>query len=120
MLLSPESKRLLNSPIQSLVCLFTAWKALLLLVALSSPGIGYDTSTALNQPYVDGYRSGTVAAILDLVSVKLTRWDAIYFSKIASRGYLFEQEWAFAFGWTGLISFFSSGLSSDACPRIYS
>lgn len=118
MLPSPESKRLLSSPIQSLVYLFTAWKALLLLLAVCSPGIPYDTSTTLNQPHV-GYDSRSAATLLDFVSAKLTRWDAIYFSKIASRGYLFEQEWAFGLGWTGLISFFSSGVSADASSRIF-
>jgi hypothetical protein len=35
----------------------------------------------------------------------LTRWDAIYFASIAERGYVFEQEWAFGWGFTRLLSF---------------
>ena len=71
---------------------YTAWRALILLTATLSPGPGYDTSTDLvlpGQPLLN----------------KLVRWDAIYFTQIARRGYLFEQEWAFSWGFTRLLSF---------------
>jgi phosphatidylinositol glycan class V len=102
---------LLDSPVKSLVGLFVAWKSLLLLVACCSPGPGYDTSTGLYQPHADGVEDSGIIALLSFVSDKLTRWDAIYFSKIANRGYLFEQEWAFGWGFTRLISLFSEGMS---------
>ncbi|KAL2755492.1 glycosyltransferase family 76 protein, partial [Sodiomyces alcalophilus JCM 7366] len=35
---------------------------------------------------------------------RLTRWDAIYFTASARRGYLYEQEWAFARGLPVVIS----------------
>ncbi|KAF7134100.1 hypothetical protein CNMCM5793_005729 [Aspergillus hiratsukae] len=55
-------------------------------------------------------RDGSFNAILRLVSTKLTRWDAIYFTEVASRGYIFEQEWAWGLGFTKLINFFANAL----------
>ncbi|KAL8926314.1 MAG: hypothetical protein Q9172_001823 [Xanthocarpia lactea] len=34
---------------------------------------------------------------------KLTRWDAIYFTNIAHRGAVFEQEWAFGWGYAKVV-----------------
>ena len=70
---------------------FTIWKSLLFAIALASPGSGYDTSTTLLHPS------------LDALSRPFVRWDAIYFTQIAQRGYLFEQDWAFSWGFTRLI-----------------
>lgn len=99
--------RPLDSPHQSLLYLFIAYKALILFIALFSPGPGYDTSaTLLTPPAGNG---SSLTALFELVAEKLTSWDAIYFTTVARRGYLYEQEWAFAWGWTHLISFFSSG-----------
>lgn len=81
--------------LQQFLCLtaiFVVWKRLLLLVALSTPGKGYDTSTTL----------------LPSLS-KLVRWDAIYYVQIARRGHLFEQEWAFGKGLSTLTSSVSNG-----------
>ncbi|KFY88662.1 hypothetical protein V500_06203 [Pseudogymnoascus sp. VKM F-4518 (FW-2643)] len=76
------------------------------------PGPGYDTSASLLQlPADDG---SSVTALFELLAEKLTSWDAIYFTTVARRGYLYEQEWAFAWGWTHLISFFSSDLGQTS------
>jgi len=48
------------------------------------------------------------------VSQKLTRWDAIYFTKVAERGYVFEQEWAWGWGWIKLISLVTHALRKVA------
>lgn len=101
--------RPLDSPCQTLLAIFIAWKSLLLLIAACSPGPGYDTSTTLAQIYDNTGSEIHAVSLLRFISSKLTRWDAIYFVKIASRGYLFEQEWAF--GWPRLINLFSSGES---------
>ncbi|GIK04689.1 ER membrane glycoprotein subunit of the GPI transamidase complex-like protein [Aspergillus viridinutans] len=102
----------LNRPYKSLLAVFGFWKTLLLLLAVFSPGRGYDTSTTLrlnrNATNEDG--DGPFIASLRLVSTKLTRWDAIYFTEVASRGYIFEQEWAFGYGFTKLINFFANAL----------
>ena len=79
-------------PIATLIAIFCSWKFLLLLIALTAPGRGYDTSTTL--------LGSTDHAIIE----KLVRWDAIYFKRIAHRGYVFEQEWAFGWGFTRLMS----------------
>lgn len=99
--------RPLDSPHQSLLYLFIAYKSLVLLIALFSPGPGYDTSASLlTLPANDG---SSITTLFELLAEKLTSWDAVYFTTVARRGYLYEQEWAFAWGWTNLISFFSSG-----------
>ena len=91
-------------PIRSLIPAFAAWKALLLLIALCSPGSGYDTSTTLV------LRGDTqLPGPLTYVISKLTRWDAIYFVKAATRGYRYEQEWAFGWGFTRLIALCTAG-----------
>lgn len=102
----------LNHPYKSLLVVFVFWKTLLLLLAVFSPGPGYDTSTTLgrlNSNATNANRDGPFIAILRLVSSKLTRWDAIYFTEVASRGYVFEQEWAWGLGFTKLINFFANG-----------
>ncbi|MCJ1249203.1 hypothetical protein MMC30_006426 [Trapelia coarctata] len=89
----------LQRPKTSLTITFLAWKLLLFFVAVSSPGPGYDTSTFLVQPspsYVPG---------------KFVRWDAIYFTQIARRGYVFEQEWAFGWGFTRILAVLGKGLT---------
>jgi phosphatidylinositol glycan class V len=90
-------------PIRSLVLIFAAWKALLL-IALCSPGPGYDTSTTL------ALRGDTqLPGPLTYVIGKLTRWDAIYFVKVATCGYRYEQEWAWGWGFTHLIALCTAG-----------
>ncbi|RHZ56633.1 hypothetical protein CDV55_100326, partial [Aspergillus turcosus] len=77
------------------------------------PGPGYDTSTTLgrlNRNATNADRDEPFIAILRVVSTKLTRWDAIYFTEVASRGYVFEQEWAWGLGFTKLINFVANAL----------
>lgn len=84
-----------KNPIRSLTALFVVWKTLLFLVIANCPGPGYDTSTTL---LTEADESAHI--------LKFVRWDAIYFVRAAQRGYLFEQEWAFSYGYLlkGLIS----------------
>lgn len=79
-------------PLVTLTGVFALWKTLLLVIAWSAPGKGYDTSTTL---LPDGN--------------KLVRWDAIYFVQMAQRGHVFEQEWAFGVGISTIFSAISSG-----------
>lgn len=101
--------RPLDHPTRTLIASFAAWKALLLVIAACSPGPGYDTSTSLAFPHGIG-NVGELSLILRYMASKLTRWDAIYFVKAANRGYLFEQEWAFGWGFTRLIALCSAVL----------
>ena len=103
---------LTNHPIRSLILCFLAWKTLLLLVAAASPGPGYDTSASLLGPNRGSVENpaGELPAPLRYLVEKLTRWDAIYFVKVANRGYLFEQEWAFGWGFTRAIAFCTAGM----------
>jgi phosphatidylinositol glycan class V len=101
-----------NAPIRSLTALFIAWKSLLLIIALLSPGPGYDTSTQLlvrgyglhqvDLPLRDGHSPTSIG---ERLVQKLLRWDAIYFATTAERGYQLEQEWAFGWGFTRLLAF---------------
>jgi hypothetical protein len=95
-----------HAPLSSLVALFVCWKLLLSAIAFFSPGLGYDTSTQIlfesrGLPLLDTYT--TTAG--ERFAQKLVRWDAIYYTMIASRGYTFEQEWAFGWGFTRLVAF---------------
>ena len=85
---------------------FLLSKLLLAFVALGSLGRGYDTSTSLALP-----EAGTIA--------RWVRWDAIYFTQIARRGYLFEQEWAFGWGFTRLLSLLGSRKGISAFLTLY-
>ena len=114
-------------PLLTLTLVFILWKSLLLLIALTSPGHGYDTSTHL---FVARDKDGNVNSngettvqskgsafvqwqelphqLPNRFLTNLFRWDAIYFVKIAERGYKFEQEWAFGWGYTRLLSWMSN------------
>jgi len=103
------------APVLALGALFVAWKAALLLVAGATPGSGYDSSTGL---LARGYgidarlgarllegsdpalRAEAALSAGERLLVALTRWDAIYFTGIAVRGRLLEQEWAWGWAWT--------------------
>ncbi|KAF5010881.1 hypothetical protein FDECE_2975 [Fusarium decemcellulare] len=83
-----------SHPILSLAVAFTAWKALLLSIALgASVGPDYDTSTSLFFDVVQG-----AATPVPALAARLTRWDAVYFMHDAHVGKVYEQEWAFGVG----------------------
>lgn len=97
----------LEHPVRSLTTLFLGWKAILLLVAACSPGPGYDTST--NLVLSSHPEAAELPSVIRYIVEKLTRWDGIYFVTVAKRGYLFEQEWAFGWGFTKFIALCTSG-----------
>lgn len=105
--------RPLDYPIPNLAVLFTVWKVLLLVIAVLSPGPGYDTSTGLALSSQNEYGNNGLPLSLPPglrhISEKLTRWDGIYFVKVANRGYLFEQEWAWGWGFTKSIALSTAG-----------
>ena len=97
--------------VRTLACLFVAWKLLLLCVAYASPGPGYDTSTTLlfarAQPAMS--ENTLLEDFAKRLASKLVRWDALYFVSVAHRGRLFEQEWAWGWGYTNFLGLISRG-----------
>jgi GPI mannosyltransferase 2 len=90
-------------PRVTLTVLFVGWKLLLLAAVIASPGPGYDTSTTLLLP--------ALVAARDVLATtwRLVRWDAIYFVRVAERDYLYEQEWAFGYGYTRMLKWIAVG-----------
>ncbi|PYH48365.1 DUF409 domain protein [Aspergillus saccharolyticus JOP 1030-1] len=99
----------ISYPLQSLLAVFVLWKGLLLFLIVLTPGPGYDTSTTLIRWNGDATKA-TLPAMLKTISIKFTRWDSIYYIISANRGYVFEQEWAFGYGFTRLIHVLANGL----------
>ncbi|OIW24402.1 mannosyltransferase [Coniochaeta ligniaria NRRL 30616] len=86
-------------PVPTLLTVFAAWKLFLLLIAVGSTvGPAYDTSGSITLDAAST-SNGSAPALL----ARLTSWDAIYYTQVARRGYLFEQEWAFGSGITIVI-----------------
>lgn len=87
---------------------FLAWKAVLFAVVLGTVFLpSYDTSTSLAlglPPDHTSHPAPLPTSLSDALAARLTRWDAIYFTAIAHRGYLYEQEWAFGPGLPFLVS----------------
>lgn len=113
--------RVAHSPYRSLIICFILWKVILLSIAYLSPGQGYDTSTSLllHQSHAASETVKDTSQWLKYGLVnKLVRWDAIYFAQISSRGYVFEQEWAFGWGFTRLVSRAGKG-DLNKIPCIY-
>ncbi|KAE8403943.1 GPI mannosyltransferase 2 [Aspergillus pseudonomiae] len=110
-----------NNPIRSLSLAFWLWKALLFLVIIGCPGPGYDTSTGL-LPYQESAASDARGEVIRHAPfsfpLKLVRWDSIYFVHIVRDGYVFEQEWAFGYGYTRILSFLTSGTYANAVSHI--
>jgi phosphatidylinositol glycan class V len=104
-------------PILGLSAVFLLWKALLLLVALASPGPGYDSSTTLLH---FSQSPSPVETHEWPVLSKLVRWDAIYFIQIAQRGHVFEQEWAFGKGLSTDLSWHSRSMCCGLVPSLNS
>ncbi len=82
--------------IRRLIPIFAAWKGLILLIALASPGPGYDTSTRILFDRQRGEHDSWFAYGLEHVLLRLTRWDGIYFASGSAHGQVYEQEWAFS------------------------
>ena len=97
-------------PLVSLFGIFVAWKALIILIVLACPGIGYDTSASLLS-----WRNSAGSIVSDTPLsmqnkwMKFVRWDAVYFMHLADQGHVFEQEWAFGIGLSTAISWIASG-----------
>jgi phosphatidylinositol glycan class V len=87
-----------------LVFIFLIWKTLLLTLAAFCPGPGYDTSGLIVvDPSVTRHKNFSHLPWLDRLTLKLFRWDALYFIKGAQRGKLHEQEWAFSWAYSCIL-----------------
>lgn len=95
-----------------LLAFFVAWKLLLLIVACASPGPGYDTSTRILFDHYDVQAQSWPSRVVEHLTLRLTRWDALYFSTSSARGHLYEQEWAFSWFMARLTAILSNGASS--------
>ena len=103
---------LANYPIQILLLSFLVWRTLILIIAFASPGEGYDTSASLIR---SPKNLAELPAGLGYLTERLTKWDAIYFVKIANRGYIHEQEWAFGWGFSRVIALCTRGEHTHDC-----
>lgn len=102
----------LQHPVRSLSVAFWLWKALLFIVVVACPGPGYDTSTTLLSTYARPIATtSSIASWSSALLQKFVRWDSLYFLHVSQKGYVFEQEWAFGYGYTKLLSFLASGIS---------
>ena len=102
-------------PIWSLTISFWIWKAIIFLIVAACPGPGYDTSTTLLQHHIPALDPASNSAYASRLSIplKFVRWDSLYFVHTVEYGYIFEQEWAFGFGYTELLRFLTSGTCPD-------
>lgn len=105
----------LEAPVRTLILTFTLWKLAILLIAACSPGLGYDTSTSLLLSNLHSIGKKKLPSVAQYLIGKLVRWDAIYFVHTSNRGYLYEQEWAFGWGFSRLIKFSTMGKCSANC-----
>jgi len=95
--------RHVSHPVQTLVTVFLAWKALLLVIAAGTRvGTAYDTSSSLLPEDRLGQSQSSLVT-------RLTSWDALFFVHISRHGYRFEQEWAFAYGFPSVILLWKRG-----------
>lgn len=106
-----------ETSVDRLIWIFVAWKLVLLVVACLSPGPGYDTST---QILLDRHHNGSpmwFARAVEYVVLRLTRWDAIYFTTNAERGYVYEQQWAFSWLLSNITSLVARGVLPKRCQQ---
>ena len=107
-------RHLAGTSVKRLVRVFVAWKLLLLLIACLSPGSGYDTSTQVlfDQSRNHDTTHSWLSSTIEYVVLRLTRWDGIYFATSASRGHLYEQEWAFSWPLSRLTAIVAKGATT--------
>ena len=118
--LNPVGLFSFRRPVRSLTIAFWIWKAIIFLAVVACPGPGYDTSTTLLPNQATGTLDVTSrikhADSLSL-PLRFVRWDSIYYVDVAENGYVFEQEWAFGYGYTKVLRLLS--LSMHARLDIY-
>ncbi|RMZ84049.1 hypothetical protein DV737_g1357, partial [Chaetothyriales sp. CBS 132003] len=110
-----------RTPLRRLTAVFVAWKLVIALIAIAAPGPGYDTSSTflhLSPRSVSARLASSTSHTPDLLA-KFVRWDAIYFTQIAQRGYVFEQEWAFGVGLSTTLRWLTQRLFLNRRPELY-
>lgn len=104
-----------NTSLTRLAAIFWSWKILLLLVAIASPGPGYDTSSQILLNHHSCASESWPSVVAGWLALKLTRWDAIYYTSISERDVVFEQEWAFNSAFPKATRFIAQGVSIWPC-----
>ncbi|ORY13076.1 GPI mannosyltransferase 2 [Clohesyomyces aquaticus] len=117
--MSASFKPLPRNVSRTLLQVFLAWKSLLILIAAFTPGPGYDTSAfILYDSHASRHVRFHTLSRVNRLSLNLFRWDALYFVKAAQRGYVHEQEWAFSWTYTRVLSFVAHLLTGNAEPSL--
>ncbi|KAJ2903939.1 GPI mannosyltransferase 2 [Zalerion maritima] len=99
----------IRQPLSAITVVFVSWKLLLFAIALGSAvGPAYDTSTTLLLPLGQGRFNDSPPSLVE----RLTRWDGIWFTGIATDGYSYEQSWAFGTGLPTAVSKLVRGVHS--------
>ncbi|KAK3620944.1 ER membrane glycoprotein subunit of the GPI transamidase complex-like protein [Elasticomyces elasticus] len=99
-----------KTSVSRLLPIFFGWKALLLVIAVASPGVGYDSSTKILFDAQRGAHDSWFAKVVEYVLLRLTRWDGIYFASAAANGQqVYEQEWAFSWALSRVNSMLARG-----------
>jgi len=104
-----------SAPIRTLIFIFALRTIVLLGLAfvatLAFPAwspFGYDTSSthlfADSKTSGNGNNNNNAASLVQRFATSVTRWDAIYFVNIGTRGYKWEQDWAFGNGLGYIVS----------------
>jgi phosphatidylinositol glycan class V len=121
--MNTQHGRLFITPAVQLILVFSIWKVGLLLLAALTPGPGYDTS-GLILFINDGNRHVQYQSlsVIERLTLKLFRWDALYFVKATQRGYEYEQEWAFSATYSSILRVISnctfSSLNSATIAKV--
>lgn len=100
----------ISSSITRIIALFLIWKLLLLVLAALSPGTGYDTSSSLLLPAVDVEKyPSTPSQASARVLNRLVRWDAVHFLGVAQHGDRYEQDRAWGWLYTTVLTSATKG-----------